>query len=156
MSSRPELTSPAVHWPAIPGTDWEITQLVKVTDGDTIRAFRRRVLHDETVRAADGLAFRQLDEIHDDPAQLPIGVALRLVILNTPERGTHGYAEARADLAGWIVTHHLHGLLCCETWPGGGFDRILADLYCPGCGRNETASQAMLRLGWDPYQGSRS
>ncbi len=65
--------------------------------------------------------------------------------------------EAREDVAVWLLAHE--GRLRIETWPGGGFDRLLGDVYLAG-DRSNTLSQFMLRdanhgLGWDAYVGDR-
>lgn len=140
--------------PAVRGVDWEITRLVKVTDGDTVRALRRRSVYTFTGAIAEGIGYRRSFEVFDDPMQEPLGVALRLITLNTPERGRPGFFEALADLAYWLGAHVADGCLRCETWPGGGFDRLLADLYCAN-DRADTASAHMLRRGWEPYLGIR-
>jgi endonuclease YncB( thermonuclease family) len=136
-----------------PGTDWQVTAVAKVTDGDSLRLFRRRVFEDSCVPVADGLRLQQRACIEDDPEQSPNGVAIRLITLDTPERGQPGYAEAREDVATWLLAHE--GRLRVETWPGGGFDRLLGDVYVEG-DRSDSLSQWMLRygnhgLGWDPY-----
>jgi endonuclease YncB( thermonuclease family) len=136
-----------------PGTDWQVTAVAKVTDGDTVRLFRRKVYEQGPYPSSDGMRARQIVYFEDDPEQSPNGVAIRLITLDTPERGQPGYAEAREDVARWLLAHE--GRLRVETWPGGGFDRLLGDVYVEG-DRSNTLSQFMLRdanhgLGWDPY-----
>jgi endonuclease YncB( thermonuclease family) len=127
---------------AAQGTDWAIDRIVSVTDGDTVRLMRSRILG-----VSDGLETLQRDT---DPK----GVAIRLVNLDTPERGEAGYELARSDLFRWLYTQdafHSGGNLRVITYPGGGFDRLLGDIYVNG-DIGSTASQHMLRnKNWPPY-----
>lgn len=125
------------------GTDWAIDRVVSVTDGDTVRLVRSRSLG-----ISDGLETFQCDSE-------PKGVAIRLVNLDTPERGEPGYTEARDDLDAWLSDPAWLAAwrtdLRVITYPGGGFDRLLGDIYMAGDIGN-TASQYMLReRGWLPY-----
>ncbi len=61
-----------------PGTDWAIDRVVSITDGDTIRVVRSRI-----VGQTDDLDIAARDRRRN-------GVAIRLVTLDTPERGQHG------------------------------------------------------------------
>lgn len=115
--------------------DWA-AEVVSVTDGDTLRLHLRR-----TVPLVPG--WRQVVE-DDDPDGQPV----RLVILDTPERGDPGWRLARADLAAWIAARV--GMLRCETYESAGWDRLLGDLYVDGR-RGDTATQHMLQLGWPSY-----
>ncbi len=129
-----------------PGTDWAIDHVVSVTDGDTIRVIRSQV-----VGHTDDLVIAARDRRRN-------GVAIRLVTLDTPERGEPGYTDAGDDVAVWLLAHQ--GRLRIETWPGGGFDRLLGDVYVTG-DRANTLSQWMLRhgrrgLGWDAYLEDRA
>lgn len=122
------------------GTDWAIERVVSITDGDTLRVVRRRSL-----MVADGLGM----DFYDTE---PKGVAIRLITLDTPEHNEVGWADAKRDVARWI-DHYPN--LRIETWPGGGFDRLLGDIYVAG-DRSNTLSQWMLRYGnngagWLPY-----
>lgn len=121
-----------------PGTDWAITTITKVTDGDSLRCFRRR-----TTTLADGLQ----QDVYDTSS-----VAIRLITLDTPERGQAGYTDARDDVLWWLSKHPDVRI---ETWQGGGFDRLLGDVY-DAADRTMTLSQWMLRYGnngqgWLPY-----
>lgn len=123
------------------GTEWQVERIVRVVDGDTVRLIRRRTtdLGDLELIARDR---------HDD------GVSVRLINLDTPERGRTGYADALWDLHGWLTSVNADGTLPnlrVITYPGGGFDRLLGDIYVEGDIGN-TASQHMLRdRGWAPY-----
>lgn len=122
--------------------DWSAT-VVKVTDGDTLRLHLSRDVP---------LVHGWKHTISDD---MPTGQAVRLVILDTPERGHPGYLEAAADVRDWLMNVTLAGrTLRCETYNSGGFDRILGDLYVDG-DRSQSLSQHMLRLGWLPYLPTR-
>ena len=144
------------------GTDWNLCELVRAVDGDTARIRRaqltwRRTRDDEV---GDSLRCERwiVDVIRDDVEELPDGLAGRLVNLDTPERGEPGYREAAADLAAWCARAG-HRLRCITYDQGGGFDRMLVDLYVigeDGFAIAETASQWMLTqgnggAGWPPY-----
>ena len=129
----------------IEGTDWQVERVVRVVDGDTVRLVRRR--EGDPTPLADGLAVTiTVRDTEDD------GKSIRLVNLDTPERGETGYLQARDDLARWLAHNADYGLdLRVITYPGGGFDRLLGDIYVEGDIGN-TASQHMLRdRGWSPY-----
>ena len=117
------------------------------TDGDTIRAFLSvdEVGPEEAIPGgwlmAEGRRYRT------DRAKHPRGIAIRLVTLNTPETDEPGWAEAKADLAKWLDRWKR---LRVETWPDGGFSRLLGDVYVDGR-RDLTASAHMLSIGWPPY-----
>lgn len=133
---------------------WQF-RLASVTDGDTVRAHLSR---EEVVKAKEdpvvvvagwvirGVANRATPVIieSDDPK----GEPLRLVTLDTPEKGDEGYYDAQRDVILWLNEHF--GRLEAETYLSGGFDRLLADVYEVG-NRSNTLSQHMLRIGWDPY-----
>lgn len=117
--------------------DWKL-EVASVTDGDTIRGHLSRELP-----VTNGWS----QTLHTTN---PKGYPLRLVILNTPERGQPGYVEARADLARWLELRR--GRLRVETYESAGWDRLLADIYGEG-DRSDTASQWMLLQGWASYLG---
>lgn len=117
------------------GTTWAVDCVVRVIDGDTIRIVRSR-----TIRL-DALEVTARDAGND-------GAPVRLVHLNTPERGRPGWHEARADLTHWIDTHRPATVVCYEG--GGGFDRLLGDLLDAN---GQSASQyMMIERGWPPYK----
>jgi hypothetical protein len=75
----------------VTGTEWQIDRITKVVDGDTLRVIRSRIEHmgDHDFRITD---------VNDIP--------IRLVWVDTPERGDHpGWENARQDLAEWIEAH---------------------------------------------------
>lgn len=122
--------------------DWRITEVTKVTDGDTIRAHITRT---------EPLVTGWAHDIHDEPVPgEPAGAPLRLIIIDTPERGHIDYVRARDDLAIWILTHLSK--LRVETYEHAGWDRGLADIYVEG-DRGNTATQWMLLRGWPIYEG---
>lgn len=132
-------------------TDCAIT-IHSVTDGDTVRLFRRWEVS-RVPFPAGALVMDEIRELYDDPQRAPAGLAARLCYVDTPERGQPGYKEATADLAHWLMDNarDLRGLI----YEHGGFDRLLVDLYAAGDVHN-TASQWMLRYGnggkgWLPY-----
>lgn len=124
---------------ALLGTDWAVQRVVKVTDGDTVRLARVR-----TEIVADGI----WADFYDSTS-----VPIRLINLDTPERGQPGHTEATLDARTWLAHHAAE--LRVETWPGGGFDRLLGDIYVAG-DRGNTLTQWMLReRGWAPYVEAR-
>ncbi len=141
------------------GADWNLCSIVRVVDGDTVRLYRSQLTWRRTVDEEVGGSLRRerwvVEVIRDDVDELPGGLAGRLVNLNTPERGKPGFAEATAELAGWCQRHA--GRLRCITYDrGGGFDRLLTDVYVlaeDGATVADSASQHMLRAGWPPYVG---
>lgn len=163
-------TAPATVPPPLPaeliplnGTDWNKVTPVRDTDGDTVRIRRAQLtwsLADEC-EIGDSLVMQdwRLRFVTDDPEELPNGIAARLVTLDTPELHSKDPAErelaqlAAQQLWGW-VTAHADRLRCITYDSGGGFDRILVDLYvlaADGRTVEDSASQYMLRQGWAPY-----
>lgn len=123
------------------GTDWQVERVVRVVDGDTVRLIRSRV-----VNATDDFEVIFRDRRED-------GVSVRLVNLDTPERGQEGYTQAGLDLARWLSESPLYYRrdLRVITYPGGGFDRLLGDIYVEGR-IGETATKHMIiDKGWPPY-----
>lgn len=124
------------------GTHWTVDRVTKVVDGDTVRVHRSRKL-----AYLDGIEILARDATPD--GVIPYGVPVRLVNLDTPERGEAGYEQAREDLREWLMENLP--VLRVITYPGGGFDRLLGDIYVAGDIGN-TATQHMLRdKGWPPY-----
>ena len=119
--------------------DWKITQVISITDGDTVR------LH--LVRTSD------LDNEFDMDIRTKRerrGIAIRLIILDTPEKGQVGYLDAKANLGKWLDLRATH--LRVETYASAGWDRLLGDIYVEGS-RGDTATQYMLQAGWNVYTG---
>lgn len=117
------------------GTTWEVDEIVKVTDGDTLRLVRSRIIE------LDGNDYLLADANHR-------GVPIRLTWVDTPERGQPGYTQARDDLITWTETIAAQPLrvICYES---GGFDRLLGDLIDAD---GHSASQwLMTERGWPPY-----
>lgn len=126
---------------AVIGAEWDVEAVVSVTDGDTLRLIRSRVLE------LDGRRYRLTDEDAD-------GVPIRLVWVNTPERGKPGRNEARADLEDWITRYGYDengdGVLRVICYESAGWDRLLGDLIDA---TGESASQWLMReRGWPPYE----
>jgi len=122
-----------VAWSPHEGTEWRVETVVSVTDGDTVRLRRSRVIE------LDGRTYR----ITDEDVR---GVPIRLTWLDSPERGKPGYREAHDDLAAWIDSRQGLRVICFES---GGWDRIMGDLVDAD---GESASQWMMReKGWLPY-----
>lgn len=78
----------------------------------------------------------------------PAEASIRLIRLDTPERGQPGYREATADARAWLLERT--GRLRVEVLGAGGLGRLLGDIYTAG-DRGDTLTQHMLRLGWEPW-----
>lgn len=114
-------------------TVWQIEELTKVQDGDSIIATLLRTVDDD--------GERQLTERRWD-------VRLRLVTVDTPELGKPGGKEAREHTAVWLG---YRPLLDVETYKRDSFGRTLGDVYVRGK-RGETLTQWLMRdCGWPPY-----
>lgn len=124
------------------GTEWRVDAVARVVDGDTVRLLRSRVAE------LDGRHYRITDVT---PEGKPIGVPIRLVWVDTPERGDPGWARARDDLELWIDAHEPLRVVVYES---AGWDRLLGDLI------DETGASAsqwlMIDRGWPPYVRARS
>lgn len=118
------------------GEEWTVERVAKVTDGDTVKLIRSRVM------CIDGKDFRVTDV---EPE------SIRLVWVDTPERGKPGYKQATEDLAAWIK-EHADGLgegLRVVCYDSGGWDRVMGDLIDAD---GASASQwLMVERGWPPY-----
>lgn len=145
------------------GTDWNHVEVLRGVDGDTVRLLRAQLTWtlDEECEIGDTLRLTnwRLRVVQDDAAELPKGLAGRLVNLDTPELHSSDPDERRrakvaaADLAAWVQSYRTQ-LRCITYDGGGGFDRLLVDLYVladDGQTVLDSASQHMLRLGWLPY-----
>jgi endonuclease YncB( thermonuclease family) len=120
------------------GTEWWVEHVAKVTDGDTVRLVRSRDVE------LDGHTYRLTDDEAD-------GIPIRLVWVDTPERGDHpGWEKARADLSEWItkVSSRPEALrvICYES---AGWDRLLGDLI--DADGNSASQWLMTEKNWPPY-----
>lgn len=130
------MPDPAASNSMATGTEWRVERVARVTDGDTVRLIRSRPIE------IDGRRYRIMDDTSE-------GVPVRLVWVDTPERGDPGWAQARADLTEWIFVHSPGLRVVC--YESAGWDRLLGDLIgADGC----SASQWMMtERGWPPYVG---
>jgi endonuclease YncB( thermonuclease family) len=119
----------------VTGTVWAVDAVPRITDGDTVRLVRSRVIE------LDGRRYRLTDAE-------PTGVPIRLVWLDTPERGQPGYLQARDDLAHWIWDRADITVVCYES---AGFDRLLGDLI--DAEGNSASQYLMIECGWPAYDG---
>jgi hypothetical protein len=143
------------------GADWNLITPHRAVDGDTIRAWRTQVswqLESEQRTPANSLTAKWIVRVvFDDPEELDDGEDLRLVNLDTPEKKEREpYRLATAEAWAWVTSHADR--LRCITYPGGGFDRLLVDLYVlgPDGTIEETLTDWMLKFGnngrgWNPY-----
>ena len=121
----------------IPIQDWTYEH-GRAVDGDTVAGWLSQVVQ-----------IPGWDVITRTPLLAP--VKLRLVTLDTPERGEVGWSEARVQVQAWLTrTPDLRA----QLYGYDAFGRLLADIY-RAADRTDTLSQHMLRSGWLPWQGSR-
>lgn len=117
-----------------PPTTWTVLSVARVVDGDTVMLTRTR-----EVGVVDGLRVTATDV---EP------VRVRLVHVDTPERGEQGWADARDDLVAWTRSRSLM-LRDAGVDP---FGRRLGDLVDAF---GETASVHLVRdRGWPAWGGS--
>jgi endonuclease YncB( thermonuclease family) len=134
----------------IPVETWTIDQFT-VTDGDTIRVFRSMERHAREPVPLGDFIHEELERTRTNPATHPRGESVRLVTLDTPETGKPGWASARAELSVWLEARR--GRLMVDIYPKepqGGMGRLLGDVWTVG-DRQDTATQFMLRRGWEPW-----
>jgi endonuclease YncB( thermonuclease family) len=118
-------------------TAWTVLSVARVIDGDTVVLTRSR-----EVGVADGLRITATDI-----KPMPV----RLVHLDTPERGEVGWADAKADLERWVAEHL--GALILHDAGRDNFGRLLGDLKTPD---GDSASLHMIRdLGWPTWRETR-
>lgn len=123
------------------GTEWTVDRIVRVIDGDSLRIARSRVVD------LDGHLYRIADAGPD-------GVLVRLVWVDTPERGEAGWADAGRHLREWIFDHIGTHPLRVVVYGGAGWDRLLVDLLDH---TGASASQwLMTERGWPAYDGGRA
>jgi endonuclease YncB( thermonuclease family) len=142
VSGANGVTWRAEEGPIVTGTRWDVEQVITDRrgrprgDGDTVTLLRSRV-----TQLGDG-RYRILDV---DPQ------AIRLVWVDTPERGQDGYSQADADLDEWIGQRWERLTVVC--YESAGWDRLLGDLIDRTTG--ESASQwLMVERGWPPYEAT--
>jgi endonuclease YncB( thermonuclease family) len=120
-----------------------VLTVTRVVDGDTVRLTRTRDLG-----TADGLAITATDT-----TDIPV----RLVHVDTPERGEVGWADAKRDLEAWIEPFRYDGdevlSLTLHTTVRDNFGRLLGDLHAPD---GDTASLHLIRdKGWPTWSETR-
>lgn len=121
------------------GTEWRVDAVPRITDGDSVRLTRSRTIE------LDGRDYWLSDAD-------PNGVPIRLVWVDTPERGDPAYKIAQGDLAEWVIRLARLPLrvICYES---AGWDRLLGDLIDAD---GNSASQYLIRdRGW-PVYGAKS
>lgn len=115
---------------------WRVARVERVVDGDTLRLVRTRV-----VGCVDGLILTATDA-----APVPV----RLVHVDTPERGETGWAQARDDLLAWVASHDR---LTLHDAGRDSFGRLLGDLHAAG---GDSASLHLIRdRGWPTWRDTR-
>jgi endonuclease YncB( thermonuclease family) len=124
----------------VTATEWMIVTVVSITDGDTVRLIRERHIE------LDGRRYLLMDDYDEKPHGEPI----RLVWVDTPERGQDGYAQARMDVANWFAEHNSGmGSLFVYCYESAGWDRILGDVV--DVSGNSLSQWLMVEKGWAPY-----
>lgn len=155
MTRLPHVAAGGVA-PPDTGVDW-IVESYHPTDGDTVRChlYRSAVYTEE--RVASGLLCTVHAHYRTDPDVWgEYGEPLRVINLDTPELHSHDPNEraaaqrASADTEQWLAEHMTGPGVGVTVWPGGGFDRSLADFYSLA-DRGDTLTQWMLGRGWLPY-----
>lgn len=123
----------------LPGAVY-VVDLARAVDGDTVAGL---ITDDRPL----GYGLRQRVYSGDENGE-PKEASIRLIRLDTPERGQSGYREATADARAWLLERT--GRLRVEVLGAGGLGRLLGDVYVVG-DRGDTLTQHMLRLGWEPW-----
>jgi endonuclease YncB( thermonuclease family) len=131
----------------VKATTWRLLH-PRAIDGDSLRGYLTR---DEWLAAGFAHTIFSAEQTEDG---IPVADTqlLRLVVVDTPERGEPGYVQGRLDVRDWLAAHP--GPLCVDTYESAGWDRLLADVYPEG-DRGDTLTQWLLQLGW-PVYGYRS
>jgi endonuclease YncB( thermonuclease family) len=123
------------------GREWNVEEVmayksgIRMGDGDTLKVIRSRIdfIGDHRFRIEDV-----------DP------VSVRLVWVDTPERGQEGYREAAEDLSEWLDRAWLMGPVTVIIYESAGWDRLLGNLIRAD---GESASQYLvMEQGWDIYE----
>lgn len=119
---------------------WNVLTISRVVDGDTVRLIRSRV-----VGIVDGLRIEATDV---EP------VAVRLIHVDTPERGEVGWADAKRDLETWINAQRVSGGVLTLLEAGrDNFGRLLGDLKTRD---GYSASLHLIRdKGWPTWMETR-
>lgn len=124
------------------GVEWKVLDVALLGngrprgDGDTVNLIRKRL-------AQLGDDWFWLTDVEHK--------GIRLVWVDTPERGEDGYAQADRDLDEWILARW--GRLRIVVYGSAGWDRLLGDLLGPD---GESASQYLMAVkGWPPYEAPR-
>lgn len=116
--------------------DWRVDEVVKVVDGDSIHV---------QMSTRPQLVTHNLAQVWMTAKPWK----LRLVHIDTPERGEDGWAEARSFVTQWLGARD--GAVRCETLYPDNFGRMLADVYEAG-DRSKTLTYALLTAGYEPYR----
>lgn len=116
------------------GTTWDVLKVERVTDGDSVRLLRARVVE------LDGRRYR-LSDVDSVP--------IRLVWLDTPERGEVGYREARAHVLEWL-TRLADPPLTVTCYESAGWDRLLGDVHAAD--GSSLSQWLMVDRGWPAYE----
>jgi endonuclease YncB( thermonuclease family) len=116
----------------VTGTEWNVVAVRRVVDGDTVHIIRSR-------DAQLGDDWFHIAEVKPK--------SIRLVWVDTPERGQPGYREATADLIAWIQERGPARVICYES---AGWDRLLGDLIDND--GNSASQYLMTERGWPAYQ----
>lgn len=115
------------------GTTWDVTEVERVTDGDSVRLWRAREIE------LDGRRYG-LSDLDSVP--------IRLVWLDTPERGEVGYREARDDVLAWLERKR-GAPLTVTCYESAGWDRLLGDVRADD--GTSLSAWLMIECGWPMY-----
>lgn len=115
---------------------WNVDAVVKVVDGDTVHVH---------ASSAPEVALDDLAVVYMSAKPWKC----RVQIVDTPERGEPGHAEATAFTRSWLAQRD--GAVMVDLPYKDNFGRFLADFYVRG-DRQDTLTQALLQAGYATYQ----
>lgn len=121
------------------GASWQMTA-PRAVDGDTVAGYLTQLPR------SVGYGLMQVIYTGDDEGPEPRPV--RLIIVDTPERGQPGWREAKLFAASWLASRSA---LMVDTYESGGWDRLMGDVYAAD-DRGDTLTQALLREGYGTYK----
>ena len=124
-------------------TTWTLLH-PRAVGGDSLRGY---LVRDEWLAAGFAHTVYSAEQ-RGDGTVVSATQLLRLIIIDTPERGEKDYRTATEDVRAWLLAHPE--TLMVDTYESAKWDRLLADVY-PVEDRGDTLTQHLLRLGWPVY-----
>ncbi len=120
---------------------WQLIE-PRAVDGDTVAGY--------LTQAPRPLGYGLMHTIYTGDDDGPAPRSIRLIIVDTPERGQPGWREAKRFVAKWL-TWRWDTHLMVDTYESGGWDRLMGDVYRAD-DRGDTLTQALLREGYGTYR----